>query len=82
MNTELLRAVREFHASLLAGIARDDAMAVECSGMADIAEKNGNQGIADVLRSLSRKHRVKVLELSTKLSLLSTEFREVLGSRD
>ena len=82
MDRAIVVVIRALHDSLVAGIAKDEVMADECARMADIAERNGNQGFADVLRSLSRKHRIEVLELSTKLSLLVAEFRDVLGSKE
>ncbi len=62
----------------MAGIAKDEALAQECAAMADRAEQDGNQGFAEVLRSLSSKHRVEVPELTGKLALLNAKFGDVL----
>ena len=59
---DLAAAVRALHDTLLTGIAKDEALAQECAAMADYAEQDGNQGFAEILRSLSRKHRVEVLD--------------------
>ena len=59
---------------LLLRIASDEAMAWQCAEAAYAAEQDGNPDFANLLRTISRCHRINVLELGGQLAALHTEF--------
>lgn len=77
MNKDLVAAAKALHDTLMAGIAKCEAMANDCAQLADLAEQDGHVGYAEGLRDLNRNHRIEGLELSTRLALLKAECRDL-----
>lgn len=74
MDEDLVAEVRSLHDTLSVSMATNEALARECAEMAALAEQEGYQGMVDVLRHLSRSHRVKALDHAGKLALLEEQY--------
>lgn len=70
--------VRSLLNTLTDGIAADEGMAQECAELAHLAEQDGNLGFADMLRVLSRHHRIQALGRGGKVAVLSAKYGHLL----
>jgi hypothetical protein len=82
MDDEIAAVVKSLHDTVRVSLATVEALAGECAELAALAEQDRNQGMTDVLRLLSRSHRVKALELAGRLALLEEQYHSLLCSKN
>ena len=78
MDSELTAIARSLHHTMTVSMTTAEDLARECAEMVVLADRDGNQGMADVLRHLGRSHRIKALELAGRLALLEEQYHTLL----
>ena len=70
--------VQSLYNILLRGVEADESMAHECAELVQLAEQEGKQGFADVLRFQSRYYIISALERKGKIAALRSRYRNII----